>query len=165
MINGVTRSKWEGLGYSRKYFNPRFETLSKPIDPSSSSSTQKGLNSYFVPAAETTKIMNQSEPKVVESRVLKKSEPKTLKSKVLKKPKPKTLGAKVLKGSEPKAKIYSRQQTFKSKFLNDPKPYHTRAKVQNKKKPFKTNPKGPIIPIFQNFDETLRFLFPSNLNQ
>lgn len=68
MIYGVSRSKWEGLGYSQKYFNPRFEILSKPTNASSSSSAKKGLNSYFVPAVKNAKVLNQSEPKVAESK-------------------------------------------------------------------------------------------------
>lgn len=86
MIYGVSRRKVEGLGYSQKSFNLRFEILSKLTNPSSSSSSQKGIDSYFVHAAENAKIMNRSEPKVVESRILKKLEPKTLKSKIPKKP-------------------------------------------------------------------------------
>lgn len=45
MIYGVSRTKGEGLGCSKKYFNPRFETLRKPIDPSFSNSAQKGIKS------------------------------------------------------------------------------------------------------------------------
>lgn len=99
MIFGVSRSKEEGLGYLQKYFNTRFETLSKPTNPSFSSSDQKGLDSHFVPATQNAKVLNQSEPKAIASRVLDKLEPKTLKSMVMKKQKPKISGAKVLKGS------------------------------------------------------------------
>lgn len=84
-----------GLSYSQKSFNPRFETLSQPTNSSSSSSAQKGFDSYFVPATENAKVLNQLEPKAIESRVLKKPEPKTLKLKVLKKPEPKTSRSKV----------------------------------------------------------------------
>lgn len=58
MIYGVSISKSECLGYSQKSFNHRFETLSKPKDHSSLNSTKKGLNSYFVPAAENAKVLN-----------------------------------------------------------------------------------------------------------
>lgn len=86
MIYGVSKRKGGGLGYSQKSFNPRSETLSKPINPSSSSSAKKGLDSYFIPTAKNAKNLNQSEPKVFDSRVMKKQEPKTIKSKILKKP-------------------------------------------------------------------------------
>lgn len=79
----------EGLGYSQKTFNPKFEVLSKKTDPSSSSSTHRGLKSYFAPTAENAKVLTQIEPKVVESKVLKKLEPKALKSKVMKNQEPK----------------------------------------------------------------------------
>lgn len=46
--------------------------MSKPKDPSSSSSAQKEFDSYFVPVAENAKVLNQSEPRVDVSRVLKK---------------------------------------------------------------------------------------------
>lgn len=83
MIYGVSRSKGEGLDYSKKYFNLRSETLSKQTKPSSSSSTQKELYSHFATADK--KVLNQSKPITVESEVLKKSEPVTSRSKVLKK--------------------------------------------------------------------------------
>lgn len=86
MIYGVSRSKREGLGYSQKTFNLRFETLTKPENPSSSSSGEKGFDSYCILAVENAKILVQLEPKAVESKVLKKPKPKILKSKVLKKP-------------------------------------------------------------------------------
>lgn len=66
MICDLSISKWEGIGFSLKSFNPRFETFCKPTNPSSSGSAHKGLNSYFVPAAENEKVLNQSEPKVIE---------------------------------------------------------------------------------------------------
>lgn len=56
---------------------------------------------------------------------------------------PKTSGYRVLKGQEPKTMNHSKQQTSKSKVLNDPKPYY-KAKAQNKKRPIRTNTKGPI---------------------
>lgn len=69
MINGVSRSKGEGLGSLQKTFNLRFETLSKPTDPSSSSSAQRGLDSYFIPISQNANVLKQSEPKDDESRV------------------------------------------------------------------------------------------------
>ena len=57
MIYGVSRSKGEGRDYSQKYFNAGFETLSKPTNPSSSSSSRKGLDSYFVPTVENIKVL------------------------------------------------------------------------------------------------------------
>lgn len=72
MIYGVSISKEEGLGYSQKPFNPRSETLIKPTKHSSSSSAQKGLDSYFVPAIDKAKVMNQSKPKTAELKVIKK---------------------------------------------------------------------------------------------
>lgn len=62
---------------------------------------------------------------------------------VMKKIEPKTSSYKVLKCSEPKDKIHSRQQTFKSKVLKNPTPYY-KEKAKNKRKPSKTNLKGPI---------------------
>lgn len=59
MIYGVSRSKGEGLGYSQKTVNPRFETLSKPTNTSSLSSAQKGIDSYFVHVNKNEKVLNQ----------------------------------------------------------------------------------------------------------
>lgn len=58
VIYGVSGCKGDGLGYSQKPFNPRSETLNKPTKPSSSSSSQKGLNSYFVPVTDKVKVLN-----------------------------------------------------------------------------------------------------------
>lgn len=57
MIYGVSKSKWEG--YSQKSFNLKFETLSKPTNPSSSSSAKRGLEYYFVLDTENAKTVNQ----------------------------------------------------------------------------------------------------------
>lgn len=43
MIYGVSRRKREALGYSQKTFNPRFETLSKTTNTSSSTLLKKEL--------------------------------------------------------------------------------------------------------------------------
>lgn len=59
-------------------------------------------------------------------------------------PEPKALEFKVPKGSNSKAKIYSRPKKFKPKFLNSLKPRFQKENVQNKRKPSRTNPKGPI---------------------
>lgn len=48
IIYGVSKSKEGGLGYHKKPYNPRFNILLKPSDPSSSSTAQKGLNAYFL---------------------------------------------------------------------------------------------------------------------
>lgn len=58
MIYGVSRNKGEGIGYSQKRFNPRSEILIKPIKPSSSSSANKGIDSYFVPDVDKAKVLN-----------------------------------------------------------------------------------------------------------
>lgn len=60
MIYGVSRSKGEGMGYCQKPFNLRTKTLIKPSDPSSSKSTQKGLDFYFTLDFNNAKILNQS---------------------------------------------------------------------------------------------------------
>lgn len=49
LIYGVSRSRGDGMGYYQKLVNPRTETLIKPSGISSSKSTQKGLDYYFVP--------------------------------------------------------------------------------------------------------------------
>lgn len=57
MIDGVSRSKEEGLGYHQKHFNPRNETQIKPSYSSSLRSSQKRLYSHFVPA-NNVKVLN-----------------------------------------------------------------------------------------------------------
>lgn len=96
MIYGVSKRKGEGFGYHQKPFNTRTKTLIKPLNPSSSSSFQKGLYSQFVPGT-NAKVLNQSELITVELEVLKNIEPETSRSKILKKFKPMTLKSKVLK--------------------------------------------------------------------
>lgn len=55
-----------------------------------------------------------------------------------------TSKSKVLKGSRPKGKDTSRYKTFKPRASFDPKPYYMKVMVQNKKKHFRSKPKGPI---------------------
>lgn len=71
----------------------------KPLDHSSSSTAQKGLNAYFMSAAENSKVLNQSEFVMNDSQVLKKSESHTQISKVIRKLEPKILKSEVLKNS------------------------------------------------------------------
>lgn len=52
MIYGVSKRKWEGLGYHYKPYNPRTNILMKPSNPSSSSAAQKGLNAYYISATQ-----------------------------------------------------------------------------------------------------------------
>lgn len=59
MIYSISRRRGEGLGYSKIFFSSRSETLIKPIEPTSSSSAQKGLYSYFVPEANKEEVLNQ----------------------------------------------------------------------------------------------------------
>lgn len=70
----------------------------KPSGPSSSSTTQKGLNAYFM-LAENGRILNQSEPVINNSQIMKDSRTHTQGSKVLRKLEPKTLNSKILKNS------------------------------------------------------------------
>lgn len=58
MIYEVSNRKGEGLGYHQKPYNPRTNIFMKPSNPSSSSTAQKGMNAYFIPTAETGRILN-----------------------------------------------------------------------------------------------------------
>lgn len=62
MIYGVSKSKGEDLGYHQKPYNRKTNILMKPLNPFSLSTTQKGLNAYFIRAVENGRILNQSEP-------------------------------------------------------------------------------------------------------
>lgn len=108
MIYGVSKSNGEGLEFYRKPYNPRTNVLVKPSYPSSSSNALKGLNVYFMHAAENGKILNQSEPVINNSQVLRNSRSQTLKSKVLENSELKVVISKVPRGSEVKLKTYSR---------------------------------------------------------
>lgn len=66
------------MGYNEKSFTTKDLTLQKLSDPSSSSTAQKGLNTYFVLVADNGKVLNQSEPQRAESQFMKKQEPKIL---------------------------------------------------------------------------------------
>lgn len=68
---GVSKSKWEGLGYHNKPYNLRINILLKPSYHSYSSTSQKGLNAYFMLAAKKGKILNQSEHVINNSQILK----------------------------------------------------------------------------------------------
>lgn len=82
IVYGVSKSKGKGLGYPQKPYNSRFNILVKPSDPSSSSTTEKGLNAYFLSAAKKVKTMNQSELMINNSWILKDSKSKVIISKV-----------------------------------------------------------------------------------
>lgn len=114
------------------------------------------MNAYFMPIAENSKVLNQSEFMMNDSQVLKKLESQTQGSKVLRKLEPKILKSEVLKnsdfkvieskvrrGSEAKVKTYPRQNVYKQKVWNESK-LHYNAKAQSKRKACKINLKGPI---------------------
>lgn len=73
IIYGVSKSNGERLGYHKKPYNPRFDILVKASDLSSSSTTEKGLNAYFLLVAENVKILNQLERVINSSQILKDS--------------------------------------------------------------------------------------------
>jgi hypothetical protein len=102
MIYGAIWNKREGIGFAE---------IGKPKVnlPSCSDCIKKGLKAYFVPKADKTEVLNQSEPKASESQILKKLESKIPKSKALNKPEPKTSKVHILKRPEP--------MTSKSKVL------------------------------------------------
>ncbi|XP_050919270.1 uncharacterized protein LOC127136792 [Lathyrus oleraceus] len=58
MIYGVSKSKGEGIGFYQKPYNPRTDVLIKPSDPSSSSTSQKGLNAYYMSTAEMGRLVD-----------------------------------------------------------------------------------------------------------
>lgn len=72
MIYGVSKSKVEGLGFHQKPYNSMTEILVKQSDPSSSSTSQKGLNAYFMSATINGKVLNQTKLVMDDSQVLKK---------------------------------------------------------------------------------------------
>lgn len=74
MIYGVSKSKGGGLGYHQKPYNSRTNILMKPSNPSSSRTSQKGLNAYFMHAPEKGRILNQLEPVINNSQIPKDSE-------------------------------------------------------------------------------------------
>lgn len=96
MIYEMGQSKRESLGYHQKPYHPKTNILMKPSDPSSSSTAQKGLKAYFMPAAEKGRILNQIEPMINNSQILKDSRSQTKGSKILRKFEPKTLKSKIL---------------------------------------------------------------------
>ncbi|XP_050916206.1 uncharacterized protein LOC127131326 [Lathyrus oleraceus] len=100
MVYGVSKSKGHGIGFHQQPYNTRTKIFVQPSDPSSSSTAQKGLNAYFMPAVENCKVLNKSEPVMDNSQVLKKSESQTQRSRVPSKLEPKTLNSEVLKNSE-----------------------------------------------------------------
>lgn len=73
IIYGVRRNKEDGISFSQNTSNQRVETWVKPMEPSCSSSTKRGLYSHHVPVDDKAKVLNQSELKTVDSKVLNNS--------------------------------------------------------------------------------------------
>lgn len=65
------------MGYNERYSNKKAQFLKKPSNPSSLSSSQTELETYFVPASDKGKTLNQSEPEITESKVMNKAVPET----------------------------------------------------------------------------------------
>lgn len=82
IIYGVSKRKGEGLGIHHKPYNPRFNVSMKPLELSSSNTTQKGPNASFLPTAEKVKSLNQLEPVISNSQILKDSKSKVIISNV-----------------------------------------------------------------------------------
>lgn len=93
----------------------------KPSYPSSSSTYQKGLNAYFMPAVRDDRIMNQSELMIDNSQILNDSISQTQGSRVLSKLEPKTLKSNVFKNSELKFVISKVPRCSKVKVKSYPR--------------------------------------------
>lgn len=96
----------------------------------------------------------------MESEILGESEPHTSNSKVLEKPEPVILESKFLVSSKSNTKNFPIPKFTETKVLNDLKSHYLRTRVHGRKRPFITNPKGPIklwVPKYKIVFALVRF--------